>query len=356
MATLTSRERIGRAIRREPIDRVPILDNYWHTTIRRWRTEGLGEGVEVADALDIDHIVNLSVDTSPQLPTETLEETDEYVICRTHWGSKIKTLKVVNATSEVIEPGMADITDWPKLKKRIAPDPSRFPFDRLEANYVTWREKGWWINAMPWFGFDISHARFTGTENMLVAMLTDPEIVKDMFTHQLDVSLAMLDMAWERGYEFDGIRWPDDMGYKGKQFFSMDIYRGLLKPLHARAIEWAHAKGIPAELHSCGDIRPFIPEFVEIGLDVLNPLEVKAGVDPLAVKAEFGDRLTLHGGINAALWTQPEAVHAEIDRLVPTLKQGGGYIFSSDHSVPDAVPYDTFRTIVEHAKHAGSYE
>lgn len=356
MTRMTSRERIARMYQHRPADRIPITDEFWGTTLRRWRAEGLPEGVDVEEYLDIDKFIKVTVDTSPRMPARVIEETDEYRISTTRWGATMKTMKVTNATPEMIRPGLEDITDWPKFKERITPDPDRIDWKQLETHYASWREKGWWVAGQPWFGFDISHAGFTGTENMLVAMLTDPEIVRDMFEHQLDISLALLEMAWDRGFTFDGIRWPDDMGYKYKQFFSPEVYRTVLKPVHKRAIEWAHARDIPAHLHSCGDVRPLVPELLEIGLDALNPLEVKAGMDPLELKDSFGDRLLLHGGINAVLWTDPDAVHAEIDRLVPRMMEHGGYIFSSDHSVPDAVSFETFREIVEHAKRAGSYE
>ncbi len=134
------------------------------------------------------------------------------------------------------------------------------------------------------------------------------------------------------------------------------MYRELLKPSHRRAMEWAQAKGLRSRLHSCGDIRPFIPELIEIGVDALNPLEVKAGVDPVAVKREFGDRLVLHGGINAVLWDQPERIEEEIRRVLPALKAGGGYIFASDHSIPDTVSLEDFRRIIGLVKELGAYE
>lgn len=108
-------------------------------------------------------------------------------------------------------------------------------------------------------------------------------------------------------------------------------------------------------LHSCGDVRPFLPEFVEIGIDGLNPLEVKAGMDPIAIKQTFGQDLLLHGGINAVLWDDREAIEAEMQRMIPALKEQGGYIFSSDHSVPSSVSLDNFRYIVDLAKQLGRY-
>jgi uroporphyrinogen decarboxylase len=176
-----------------------------------------------------------------------------------------------------------------------------------------------------------------------------------MWRTELETDLALLDMVWEAGYTFDSIFWYDDMGYKQNTFFSPRMYRNLLKPFHQKAIDWAHAHGIPAHLHSCGDIHPFLPDLVGMGLDALNPLEVKAGMDPCALKRQYGDRLVFHGGINAVLWDQPEAIQAEMEKVVPVMKENGGYIFSSDHSVPSSVGLEDFRRIVELAKKLGSY-
>jgi uroporphyrinogen decarboxylase len=94
---------------------------------------------------------------------------------------------------------------------------------------------------------------------------------------------------------------------------------------------------------------------IGIGLDALNPLEVKAGMDPVHLKKTYGRELVLHGGINAVLWDHPDRIAAEMERVVPIMKQSGGYIFSSDHSVPSSVSLDDFRSIVTLAKKLGSY-
>ncbi|NLG84542.1 MAG: hypothetical protein GX493_08070 [Firmicutes bacterium] len=73
-------------------------------------------------------------------------------------------------------------------------------------------------------------------------------------------------------------------------------------------------------LYSCGDVNPFIPEFIEIGIDALNPLEVKAGMDPLQIKKRYGNDLVPDGGINAMLWDKPETIEAEIKNLIPILQ------------------------------------
>ena len=98
-----------------------------------------------------------------------------------------------------------------------------------------------------------------------------------------------------------------------------------------------------------------VEDLIEIGVDALNPLEVKAGMDAKRVKKEYGDKLVLHGGINAVNWSKPDAILAEIEEKVPVLKENGGYIFGSDHSIPNDVPLENMKLIIEAAKKAGSY-
>jgi uroporphyrinogen decarboxylase len=194
-----------------------------------------------------------------------------------------------------------------------------------------------------------------GTETLLMAMYDDPDWVKDMFDTYLAIDIEMANRMWDAGYKFDSVHWPDDMGYKGSPFFSPTMYRELLKPYHKRAADWAHEHGAVVELHSCGYIQPLVPDLVEIGIDCLNPLEVKAGMDPGYLKKTFGDKLAFHGGINAQLWNQPELVCAEMERLIPMLKEGGGYIFASDHSIPNSVSLENMKTISDLAHKLGKY-
>jgi uroporphyrinogen decarboxylase len=165
----------------------------------------------------------------------------------------------------------------------------------------------------------------------------------------------MFEMIWDEGYTFDEIHWPDDMGYKGTQFFSLDMYRNLVKPAQKRACDWAHAKGIKAHLHTCGNINKFVPDLIDAGVDMLNPLEVKAGVDPIALKKQYGDKLAFHGGINAVIYSDREKLTAEMKRIVPVMKKDGGYWLSSDHSVPESVSLEDFRYFVELGKALGKY-
>ena len=109
-------------------------------------------------------------------------------------------------------------------------------------------------------------------------------------------------------------------------------------------------------LHSCGDVNPLVPELIEVGIEMLNPLEVKAGMDPVALKEKYGDVLGFHGGINAVLYGETDALFEEMRAVIPAMKKDGGYMLSSDHSVPDSVSLEQFKQFVALGKELGSYE
>ncbi len=352
---LTTRERFARMYEHREADRVPILDSPWHSTIERWMAEGM-PNEDYVGYFDLDRVGSIGVDNSPQYPHKVIEENDEYIIYTTEWGATLRNWKHHGSTPEFLDFTITSPKAWAEAKARMQADDSRIPWDYLKANYPKWVKEDRWIIGNFWFGFDVTHSWAVGTERLLMAMVEDPEWCVDMFNHYLDIDIALMDKVWDAGYHFHEINWPDDMGYKHNQFFSLRMYRELVKPVQKRAVEWAHKKGIKARLHSCGDINPFVPELIEIGMDGLNPLEVKAGMDPVQLKQRYGDKLVFHGGINAVLWDQPEKITEEINRVVPVMKQNGGYIFASDHSIPENVSLEDFRGIINAAQKAGSYE
>jgi uroporphyrinogen decarboxylase len=355
MKEMTCHERFKRMYEHREADRVPIFDSPWDATIERWQQEGMPTDVDWRDFFGVDKRALIWTDNSPRYETRIIEETPEYKISTTPWGVTLRNWSHAASTPEFLDFTIKDRESWAKAKARMTPTRDRIDWPRLEKNYRMWRQEGRWIGGHLWFGFDITHSWAVGTERLLMALVEDPEWCVEMFQHELEVGLALLDTVWDTGYTFDEVFWPDDMGYKLNQFFSIGTYRELVKPFHKRATEWAHAKGVKVRLHSCGDIRPFIADLVEIGIDGLNPIEVKAGMDPLAIKKEFGDRLVLHGGVNAVLWDNREAIEAEMKRVMPVLKENGGYIFSSDHSIPSSVSLEDFRHIITLAKELGSY-
>lgn len=357
MEPMTSHERFRRMFAHQEADRIPIIDSPWEATIERWQQEGMPKSQSYVDYFCLDKFLALKLtDNSPRYPVQTLSETDTEIVYTSEWGVTMRQWKHAASTPEFLNHTIISGDIWRKAKELISPSKDRVNWNLLKDNYKNWRASGAWIAPVVWFGFDVTHSWMVGTERVLLALIEDPDWIVDMWRVQLETDLALLDMVWDAGYTFDSIFWYDDMGYKQNQFFSLRMYRNLLKPFHQKAIEWAHAKGIKAHLHSCGDVRPFVPELVNMGLDALNPLEVKAGMDPILLKQQFGDRLVLHGGVNAVLWDKLDEIETEMERVVPVMKENGGFIFSSDHSVPSSVSLEEFRRIVELAKKLGSYE
>ncbi|MBI4026144.1 MAG: hypothetical protein HY360_14250 [Verrucomicrobia bacterium] len=352
---MTSHERIRRMYEHREADRIPVTDGPWSSTIERWQREGMPRDVSYSDYFDLDKVVGVGVDNSPRYECRVVEETEKYVIKTTEWGCTLRNWRHAGGVPEFLDFTIKDADSWMRAKERMRPSRDRVNWEHLKANYKQWREQGCWISAGFWFGFDVTHSWMVGTERVLMAMALDPEWIVDMFNHCLDMDIALFEQVWEAGFHFDEICWPDDMGYKGRTFFAPETYRTLLKPVHRRAAEWAHAKGLKAHLHSCGCVRPLIPDLIDIGIDMLNPIEVKAGMEPVDLKEQYGKRLAFHGGINAVLFDQPEQMWDEMRRIIPALKKGGGYWCSSDHSVPDSVSLETFREFTRLAKELGAY-
>lgn len=352
---MTSWERFKRMYEHREADRIPIIDEPWSGTLRRWRREGMPEGMDWCDYFDVDKLGIINIDISPRMPEITLEETDRYYIRTSPWGVTMKHFKEEDSTPEFLDFTITTQEAWDQAKKQMTLEDDRIPWEMLRQNYDKWRAEGRWIRAVFWSGFDVTHSWMMGTENTLVAMMEEPELVEDMFDTYLSRCETLFSRIWDAGYHFDEIFWYDDMGYKGTTFFSPNMYRSMLQPYHKRAVDWAHNRGIYAQLHSCGDVMTLLPDIVATGVDALNPLEVKAGMDAFKIKKEYGDRLVLHGGINAVLWNDKDAILEEIDRKVPVLKENGGFIFSSDHSIPNSVSLENMKAIVEEVKRVGRY-
>ena len=345
-----------RTYRRQEIDRIMMVDSAWGGTVRRWKNEGMPEDVDWQDYFGFDKIVRIGTDNSPRHPYKVLEETDRYKIVTTGWGQTQKQFKELDSTPEVLDSYYNSSLRWEEAKERMLTHyEDRIPWNYIKENYPKWKAEGRFMQLLIWFGFDVTHSHMAGTENVLVGMYEEPEWITDMFDTYLQVSLGLAQKILDAGYEFDGIFWYDDMGYKNSPFFSPQMYRELLKPYHKKAVDWAHERGMVTELHSCGFIDPLIPDLVDIGLEMLNPLEIKAGMDPNKLKSLYGDKLAFHGGINAQLWDKPELVKAEMERIIPIMKEGGGYVFASDHSIPNSVSFSTMCKIAEKLRELGRY-
>ena len=356
MHELTTHERMTRVYEHRDPDRVPITDWFWDSTVARWQSEGMPLGEEVSHYFKLDDIIQIDIDTSPRFETKIIEETDSYTIERDSWGITKKNFKPISSTFEHLDHIVKDRESWKVAKARMTPTPDRINWANLEKNYRGWRERGAWILAAPWFGYDIVNARMCNTETILYAMADDPEWVKDMCDHGCDFTLALLDLLWDRGYTIDELMWFDDMAYKNGMLFSKAMWRDIVRPYQKRTIDWAHAHGIKVHLHCCGRITELVPDLIALGLDALNPMEVKAGMDPIQMKKQYGRDLVLRGGFDIQNWSDPRKAEEDIRRVLPVMMESGGYVFTSDHSVADSVSFENYKHIVSLVKEVGSYE
>lgn len=313
------------------------------------------EDADYVEYFGLDRFRLVFADNSPRFPRQVLEETERYRIFTTAWGQTLKAFRETDSTPEFLRCEIDGPDSWRRIRDRIRPDRDRIDWAGLQRNYATWRKEGTFLAADLYFGFDWMHSWVSETQTILVALIEEPEWCVEMFHHFLDTHLALFDMVLDAGYGLDAIRWPEDLGYKGALFFSPELYRDLLRPAHEKAVRWAHERGLRAMIHSCGFVEPLVPDFIDIGIDCLNPIEVKAGMDPVALKRRYGDRIALHGGIDASSLGDTEALCARIREIVPAMMDHGGYVFSTDHSIPPTIGLRDFRRVVDLAHEVGSY-
>ncbi|MBT5873041.1 MAG: hypothetical protein HOH43_06445, partial [Candidatus Latescibacteria bacterium] len=121
--------------------------------------------------------------------------------------------------------------------------------------------------------------------------------------------------------------------------------------------DFFHRHDMPVILHSCGNIKELIPLLLEAGFDCIQPVEVKAGMDLVELKALFGDDMAFMGGIDVRAMSDsdPDVIEKEIREKIEVAKQGGGYIYHSDHSVPKDVSFEQYLRVMELVQKHGIY-
>jgi uroporphyrinogen decarboxylase len=135
------------------------------------------------------------------------------------------------------------------------------------------------------------------------------------------------------------------------------MYREILFPAHKRLFDFAHSMKLPVVLHCDGFVEALVPLLIEAGIDCLQPIETKAGMDLLKLKRDFGRRIALIGGMDERVLetNDPTAVDAELARKLPGAMAGSGYVLQVDHSVSNNVKYETYRHFVETGLQMGAY-
>jgi uroporphyrinogen decarboxylase len=131
------------------------------------------------------------------------------------------------------------------------------------------------------------------------------------------------------------------------------MYREIVQPGHKLLFDFAHARGLKVVVHSCGYVEPLVPGMIEAGMDCLQAMEVKAGMDLPTLCKRFGDRISFFGGIDIRVIASNDRkkIDEELRRkIAPVVAKGAGYILHSDHSVPPEVEHDTLKYFFEHGR------
>jgi len=352
---VTGRERVLAALHHREPDQVPINDSPWSTTIRRWHEEGLPPGVSPAQYFGFE-FSGAGADLTLRMPGEVVEETDEYVIAWDANGALRRNFRHSTSTPECIDFRIKTPADWYAWKRQMDVGRDRINWEGALTAQRHAREQGLWFSYNAATGYDKTQG-VVGSERLLIAMATEPEWAADMYMTWSEMIVHTAQMMIDGGFRFDGAFFFDDMGYRNGPLFSPQMYREMCKPAHTVICDFFHRYGLKVILHSCGNVTALVPDLIEAGFDCLQPLEVKAGMDLLALKEQFGQRLAFMGGIDVRAMAHPDPrlIEDEVRTKVGIAKQGGGYIYHSDHSVPDNVSFDRFKYVMELVHKHGQY-
>jgi uroporphyrinogen decarboxylase len=203
--------------------------------------------------------------------------------------------------------------------------------------------------------------RVRGFGEWLEDLLLLPILAEELMEHCLDVSAGIAEyVLQEVGDLVDVVSFPDDMGFQDRPYVRPELYREMIKPYHRRLVE-AIKSNTEAKvvMHSDGSVYPIIPDFIEIGVDALNPVQVSAkDMDSQRLKAEFGEDMCFWGGIDThrVLPTgTPEAVRGEVKTRIADLAPGGGYVLASVHNIQAEVPPENIVAMFDSAEEYGQY-
>ena len=202
-----------------------------------------------------------------------------------------------------------------------------------------------------------------GMESFYMDLAADPDLACSLLDRVTEIKMRY----WERAISEVGdkivvVTEADDMASQHSLIISPDIYRRLIKPRHKRLFDHIHKLAPDAFIffHSCGAIYELIPDLIEVGVDILNPVQVSAaGMDPRRLKKEFGSELTFWGG---GVDTQrilphgtPKEVRDEVRRRIDELAPGGGFVFNTVHNIQCDVPPENLAAMFDALREFGVY-
>jgi uroporphyrinogen decarboxylase len=201
-----------------------------------------------------------------------------------------------------------------------------------------------------------------GLDTLLMDMAADEEFFTALVTKVKGLMIPYIRaMLKEVGPWIDLFAFSDDLGMTAGPLMSPATYRRLVKPHHAEVVQTIKENtSAKVFFHSCGNVYPLLGDVIDVGVDVLNPIQVSAGdmADTARLKREFGRRLSFCGGIDTR-WVMPhgtpDQVRAEVRRRINDLAPGGGYVAAAVHCIQPDVPPENIVAMCEEVHAAGRY-
>ena len=254
---------------------------------------------------------------------------------------------------------IADIESypWPDMN-----DPTRVAHDRAEVERLA-AENRFAVMGTPWLAFPLERAfAMQRMDKFMLNLGRHPDFARALLWKMAELCKTLMgNFLRECGDRIDMVKIGDDLGMQNSLLMSPKMYREILKPIHADYITFIKSR-TKAKIffHTDGDVFPLIPDFIEMGVDVLNPIQTSAGkMSNLAeLKKQFGKNIVFCGGVDTHRvlpFGTPDEVRAEVKRVIQLLGEGGGYMLASVHTIMSDVPPENILAMVDAAVEFGKY-
>lgn len=358
--TLTSQQRVNRAMNHQDHDRVPRFDSYWPETIMRWQDEGLDGDHQTALALLNNDMQSIGGSWPRAFPDrhEQISEDENTSTYIDDWGSVVRYWKSQSGTPEHISFGCETKGIWEKTYKPIYQSYKlNLDAQKIRNDYAMLRKQEKWIFLT---GLESIEAlrKLLGDITSMMSMVEDPDWIIDISRTYTDALLHGLDQIMALGVQPDGLWVYGDMAFNHATMCSPQMYKELIWPDHKRIADWAHQHDMKFIFHTDGDVNGVLDLYEQAGFDALQPLEAKANMDIRRIGPTHGKTFTWFGNIDAMVLgtNDRDLIEAEVRSKLKAGMANKGYIYHSDHSVPPGVSLETYRYVIELLDAYGNYQ
>jgi len=343
---------------------------YYDSTRERWEREGLPKGLDnggLFNYFGMDHIdlwgrdkLSINVGPLPYFEEKLLKETAQYRILRGKDGVTVKVKKNMPppAMPQYLSYPVTNRTSWMDLKRRLNPNsPGRLPDNLAEiarTSPTRTTPLGAWLGGT--YGFIRS---WMGLKNASYLFYDDPGLVKEMIEHLIYFYSTLARRIFASGVQLDWVMFWEDMAYKNGPLLTPRLYYKYCLPFYHTMTEILQQNGVKViGLDSDGDTRELIPLWLDVGINVIHPAEVAAGMDVRKIRRKYRTRVRFLGGIDKReLAKGHKAINLEvIPKVHELLNTGGGFVAECDHGVPPDISFDNycyFRDLVQKLSESG---